>query len=169
MNDASRDTGPRPRIVVGVDDSPGGLAALRYAISLAEADGRPLVAVRSWALGLPAHGGRRHQHQGREHPHVVLYFDDALARAQSADFVRTAMREATGGIPWDVDLTIETPEGDPGVALVGIATAGSDILVVGSDRGQSVRHLVHGSVGHYCREHASCPVIVVPAVGEPER
>ena len=156
------------RIVVGVDDSPAGLAAVRLAVSLARTAGVPIVAVRAWALGLPRHGGRRHRLRGREHPHVILYFDAAEERRECGELVLKAFRAAVGGQPQDVAVTIETPEGDPGLMLTEIATAKGDILVVGRERGQLMKHLVHGSVSSYCCEHAQCPVLVVPpAEGAP--
>ena len=36
------------------------------------------------------------------------------------------------------------------------------VLVAGKERGQPVKHLVHGSVSSYCREYSRCPVVVVP-------
>jgi nucleotide-binding universal stress UspA family protein len=150
------------RIVVGIDDSPAGRAALQWAVDLARSEHAQLVAVRSWALGLPRHGGRR-RHKGNLHPHVVLFFDGAEQRDASARLVRGAFRAAVGGLPRDITLTIKTPEGDPGVALTGIATADGDLLVVGTEEQFSARRLVHGSVSQYCCSHARCPVVVIPA------
>jgi nucleotide-binding universal stress UspA family protein len=56
--------GAAARVVVGVDDSPGGLAALRCAVRQARSRDAELVAVRAWALGLPRQGGRRHPRAG---------------------------------------------------------------------------------------------------------
>ena len=168
MRDAGRDTGTdagtRHRIVVGVDDSRGGLAALRWAVRQARASGSQLVAVRSWALGLPRHGGRRRR--GKERAPVVLLFAGDEQRDESAEIVRQALRSAVGGVPRDVALAIETPQGDPGAALADIAIADGDLLVVGTERCRSVKRLVHGSVSSYCCEHAQCPVVVIPAAGQ---
>jgi Universal stress protein family len=54
-------------VVVGVDDSPTGLSALRWAVDRARNGGAQLVAVRSWALGLPRHGGRLRRRPARVH------------------------------------------------------------------------------------------------------
>jgi nucleotide-binding universal stress UspA family protein len=59
------------RIILGVDDSPSGRAALQWAVSQARIREAQLVAVRSWALGLPRHGGRHHRHI--VHPSVSRY------------------------------------------------------------------------------------------------
>jgi len=161
MTNAGMDVGTRRRIVVGVDDSSGGLSALRWAVRQARLSGSQLVAVRSWALGLPRHGGRRHRR--KHHSPVVLLFAGNEQRLESAEIVRQAFRSAVGAVPRDLALVIETPEGDPGAALTGAAIADGDLLVVGTERGQSAKRLVHGSVSGYCCQHARCPVVVVPA------
>ena len=76
--------------------------------------------------------------------------------------MRDAFRVASGGLPPDIAVTIETPEGDPGLILTEIAAAEDGILVVGKERGQPVRHLVHGSVSSYRGEYPRCPVVAVP-------
>jgi nucleotide-binding universal stress UspA family protein len=167
MTDAAVDVGTRRRIVVGVDDSSGGLSALRWAVRQARLSGAQLVAVRSWALGLPRHGGRRHRR--RRHSPVVLLFAGNEQRTESAEIVRQAFRSAVGAVPRDLALVIETPEGDPGAALADIAIADGDLLVVGTERGRSVQRLVHGSVSGYCCQHAQCPVVVVPAADGADR
>lgn len=152
------------RIVVGVDDSPGGRAALRWAVTQARTAHVPLLAVRSWALGLPGHGGRRLRRSARvRHPHLVLSFDGFEQREASARLVSKSFRVVAGGIPRDVTVTVQTPEGDPGAVLTGAADRCGDLLVLGRDRGMSVQRLLHGSVASYCREHARCPVVIVPA------
>ena len=97
----------------------------------------------------------------REHPHVILYFG-AQEHHERGELVREAFRTAAGGPPPDIAVTIETPEGDRGLMLTEIATAEGGILVVGKERGQPMKHLVHGSVSSYCCEDARCPVVVVP-------
>jgi len=151
------------RVVVGVDDSSGGLSALRWAVRQARVSTSQLVAVRSWALGLPRHGGRRHRR--RRFSPVVLLFAGNEQRAESAEIIRQAFQAAVGGFPRDIPLVIKTPEGDPGAALADIATADGDLLVVGTERGRSAKRLVHGSVSAYCAAHALCPVVVTPADG----
>src|SRR5215469_2672310 len=110
------------RVIVGVDDSPGGLTALRWAVELARSANAPLVAVRVWALS-------------------------------AARLVRQAFRTAVGGIPGDVDVTIETPEGSPGPVLTRFASASGDLLVVGTTPSHGLKRAVHGSVSAYCSAH----------------
>jgi nucleotide-binding universal stress UspA family protein len=149
------------RVVVGVDDTDAGLAALRAAVGLARTDDVPLVAVRAWALGLPRHGGRRLRHL--VHKHVVLYFSGDEQQAAAKALTYAALRGAVGKLPASLHLEIRTPAGDPAVTLTEIANEPGDVLVVGHKRAISARGIVHGSVTAYCTRHAHCPVIVVGA------
>jgi nucleotide-binding universal stress UspA family protein len=149
------------RVIVGIDDSPAGLAALRWALDRASRSSAPLVAVRSWALGLPRHGGRHHRRLA--HPRVVLCFDGSEQREASAKLVRQSFRIVSAGVPRDFSVTVETPEGDPGAALTGVATMPGDLIVVGAEQLPGRRRARHGSVSSYCSTHANCPVVVVPA------
>lgn len=147
------------RVVVGVDDSEAGLAALRRAVAVARANCCQVLAVRAWALGLPRHGGRRLRHLS--HAHVVLYFAGTEQCAAAHALARRALEAAMGAIPSGLDLRIETPAGDPGLVLTDIAREPGDVLVVGHDRAITVRGIIHGSVSAYCASHAQCPVLVV--------
>lgn len=146
------------RVIVGVDDTGPGLAAISAAVGLARSHHAKLLAVRAWALGLPRHGGRRMRRL--THPHVVLSFSGAQQSAASRILVHRAFDAVVDGTP--VAVAIQTPECDPALALVGIASRPGDVLVVGTNPGHPVRRLVHGSVSRYCARHASCPVLVVP-------
>jgi nucleotide-binding universal stress UspA family protein len=154
------DTHEGSRVVVGVDDSPAGLAALRWAVRFARSRGAQLVAVRVWDLGMRRHGGHRGPGNGRGH--VVLAFSGAQQRKVAANLTEQAFR-AAGGVPGDLDLIIETPEGNPGPVLTGIAAGTEDVLVVGSTRGHRLSRAAHGSVSAYCARHSRCPVTVVAA------
>jgi nucleotide-binding universal stress UspA family protein len=147
-----------------VDDSPAGLTALRWAVRFARSRGAQLVAVRVWDLGMRRHGGHRGLGNGRNH--VVLAFPGAQQRKVAASLTKCAFR-AAGGVPDDLDVIVETPGGNPGPVLTGIATRAGDVLVVGSTRGHRLGRAVHGSVSAYCYRHARCPVTVVAASGPP--
>lgn len=146
------------RVVVGIDDSPAGLAALRWAIGFARSRGARLVAVRAWALGLPRHGGLRHHGYRRS---VVITFHGAEPGHAAMRLTERALREAAPDALSDVGVSIETPEGNPGPVLTQIASGDGDVLVVGTTRGPSLKRAVHGSVSAYCTAHAHCPVTVV--------
>jgi len=147
------------RVVVGVDDTPGGLAALRWAVELARSADMPLVAVRVWALGLPRHGGLRRRGDG--HGHVVFTFRGAEPRREAIQLTKKAFRAAVGGIPPDLDVTIETPEGNPGPALTQLVSSCGDVLVVGTASSHSMKRLLHGSVSAYCYSRLPGQVSVV--------
>jgi ribonuclease P protein component len=153
------------RVIVGVDDSGPGLAALAVATRLARQRDAQLIAVRSWALGLPRHGGRRMRHLS--HPHVVLSFSGTEQRAAARVLVRRAFRRVFGRMPAELPVAIKTPCSDPALALVSIARRPGDVLVVGREPEHSLRRLVHGSVSQYCVRHARCPVLLVPESGRP--
>jgi nucleotide-binding universal stress UspA family protein len=150
---------PVSRVIVGVDNTEAGIAALRHAADLAQENHAELVAVRSWALGLPRHGGRRLRHL--VHKHVVLYFSGQEQEVAATEKVREALERAVGSPPAGLQLTIRTPAGDPGVVLTAIATEPGDVIVVGHRDAISARGIVHGSVTAYCLRHARCPVEVV--------
>jgi nucleotide-binding universal stress UspA family protein len=151
--------GKSGRVIVGVDDTPGGLAALSQAVELARSADMPLVAVRVWALGLPRHGGLRRRGDG--HGRVVLTFRGAEPRNEALRLTKKAFRAAVGGIPPDLDVTIETPEGNPGPALTRLVSCSGDVLVVGAAPGHSLKRLLHGSVSAYCDSRLPGQVSVV--------
>ena len=149
------------RIIVGVDDRPAGLAALRWAVRLARSWDVPLVAVRAWELGQPT-GTRGRRHASRHL--VVQAFDGATERAAAAGFARKAFGAAVGEVPADLRISIETPQGDPGGALARIVTPAGDILVIGQGRRTWRRWAMRGAVGPSFGKHMRCPVLVVPGL-----
>jgi nucleotide-binding universal stress UspA family protein len=151
------------RVIVGVDDTPAGMAALRCAVALARARRAQLVAVRAWGLGLPRHGGWRHHQSSRGH--LAIAFTGIVQHRLADELARRALRSATGSSPGDVDVVVEAPEGNPGPVLTKIACPG-DVLVVGTAAHRSLKRVVHGSVSAYCTAHSRCPVAVV-AAGQP--
>ena len=52
--------------------------------------------------------------------------------------------------------------GEPGRALVSVASQAGDLLVVGTGRHGGLSRLLHGTVSRYCVAHARCPVLAVP-------
>ena len=151
------------RVIVGIDDTPGGVAALGCAVALARTRRAPLVAVRAWGLGLPRHGGWRHHRSGRGR--LAVAYTGTVPRQLARELARRALRCPAGGIPDDLDVVIQTPEGNPGPALTTIALPG-DVLVVGTAGRHSLKRVVHGSVSAYCAAHSRCPVAIV-AAGRP--
>jgi nucleotide-binding universal stress UspA family protein len=147
------------RIVVGVDGSPGGRSALRWAVAEARVRGAPLHVVHAWmvplidalpepwAVGAPSLGPS----DDEVHDHL-----EAAAR----NLLDACVDEARSAEP-DVDVQGELVEGRPAGALLE-AAGGADLLVVGSRGRGGFAGLLLGSVSAQCVHHAPCPVVVVP-------
>jgi nucleotide-binding universal stress UspA family protein len=61
-----------------------------------------------------------------------------------------------------VIATAETPRGEAGPALAGIADRDSDLLVVGAGSRGALRRAVTVSVSRYCLTRARCAVLTAP-------
>ncbi|MBN6051545.1 universal stress protein [Nonomuraea sp. RK-328] len=137
----------RGEVAVGVDGSPECAAALEYAFAQARLRGATLRAVHAWQL--PVHAFA---------PEISYEMDK----------VRTAQHEAVIGLlaaferryP-EVRVVEDTPCGQPVEALT-IASAGADLLVVGSHGRGAVGAALLGSVSRGVLHHARCAVAVVP-------
>ncbi len=144
------------RIVVGVSESLGGLAALRRAVAMAREDGRQLVAVLAWQPP----GGEMAYRQAPCPPLAEIWEQQATLRLMDA------FDAALGGFPPDVDLEPRVERFPAADALCAIADRPDDIVVIGAgDRGPA-RRLLHGSVRRRVLARAGCPVLAVrpPAV-----
>jgi nucleotide-binding universal stress UspA family protein len=141
-------TGPRHEVVVGVDGSGGGQAALRYAIDEARRRGATLRIVGVWNLPSAAYMAV---------PLPVDFSDDCEKAAQTS-IDRTI--EAVGK-PTDVPVEIVVRQGQPAGVLVRESKT-ADVLVVGTRGLGGFREMLLGSVSQGCVHHALCPVIVVP-------
>jgi nucleotide-binding universal stress UspA family protein len=134
----------RGAVLVGVDGSVGGQAALAWAASYARAERRPLAVVH--AVQIPAT--------------VEGYIDevnrDAMLSA-GRELVDAAIADVRGeGLPVDVHIVV----GDPRNVAAQLATHAS-MLVVGSRGRGPVKSLLLGSVSVALAAHAPCPVMVV--------
>ncbi|WP_329561690.1 universal stress protein [Kitasatospora sp. NBC_01266] len=133
------------RVIVGVSGSVSSLAAVHRAVREAQRRGAELVPVAAWLpddeplrpLSELAHAARRR---------LDVIFDQAF-----------------GGYPAGLLLSPLVLRAEAGPALVAVADRPGDLLVVGAGRPGRVSRLRHGSVARYCRAHARCEVLVVPA------
>jgi nucleotide-binding universal stress UspA family protein len=139
-------------VVVGVDDSPESLEALRVAASEAAVRGVGVLAIHVWhaaatwgvPLAWPA-GANPGQ-----------YVEKRLAdEAQQLE----AARQAAGEPP--VDIAVQVIEGDTVKELRAAAT-GAPMLVLGERRFHGPQSIL-GSVNHAFAAHPPCPVLIVPA------
>ena len=139
---------PRPRrIVVGVDGSRHSTLALRRAAALAEADGIALDPVIVWQQPATATGA------------PLAGWDPGI---EAGTVLRDALAEVFGpALPAWVH-----PRVLPGAtARVLIdASAGAELLVVGSRGHGGFAGLLLGSVSSACAEYAHCPVLVMREV-----
>ncbi|MFC3504021.1 universal stress protein [Micromonospora krabiensis] len=138
------------RVVVGVDRSYAGLAALRAAVRLARRDGAPLYAVRAWTFVPLWRPGT-----------MPWLWQEEFARAARA-YVRDAFETALGGQPRDVTVRVLAEQGYAGQVLVDEAWRETDVLVVGSPR-RGRFGSKGGHVTRYCVSRARVPVVTVPA------
>ncbi|HET9172701.1 MAG TPA: universal stress protein [Actinospica sp.] len=124
-----------PRVVVHVDHSLSGYAALRVAAGVAKERRVPLQAVRA----MPGIG------------------------AADMEYIDEAFRKALGGFPSDVELSKTIAFDSTSGALARHAADPRDLIVVGNDGKGMIRALWSGSVARYLLKHARCQVLVVPA------
>jgi len=136
-------------VVVGVDGSAHGDAALRWALAEAELhdDGR-VTAVFSWQVPFVGFPGA---------------FDRAELEQSAKNFL---VERVSAVVPTPkVPLTPLVARGDPAEALV-IASREADHLVVGTRGRSPFMGAVLGSVSLRCAAAATCPVTLVKLPGE---
>jgi nucleotide-binding universal stress UspA family protein len=147
-------TGP---VVVGVDGTPVGEAAIAFAFAAADARGVELVAVHTWTdllLEVAFAGGA-----------------DALDFSRLAQQAEEVLGERLAG--WrekypDVHVTRHVSRERASRALLRYAEA-AGLVVVGSRGRGGFRGLLLGSTGQHLLHHAPCPVAVVRTAPEAER
>ena len=138
-------------IVVGLDDSPSGKAALQWAAQQARRTGAVLRAVH--ALNWPysaSSPGSRHQINPME-----------LTRDEIDDNYRDAITAVFEAVSPSPDWILEFVRGYAGEVLARLSK-NAELLVVGTREHVGLGRLLVGSVSHYCLRHAVCPVVAVP-------
>lgn len=142
------------RIVVGVDGSPGAVAALRWAVDEAARrdDSVEAVLVFRYTTATMALG-----FEGAISPVQSLEEVQEAAVASLQRAVATALPEGPGDVP----LEAHVAEGSPAHRLLELAED-ADLLVVGTRGLGGFRGLLLGSVSHQVLSHTPCPVVVVP-------
>ncbi|WP_190812906.1 universal stress protein [Saccharopolyspora pogona] len=136
----------KPRIVVGVDGSPGSRAALRWALRYAEqSDGRVKALI---ACGYPALVD------------VVLPMSEGDVAAEARRELRKAVEETAASLGARVPVEQTVVRDHAARALLDEAQE-ADLLVVGSRGRGGFAGTLLGSVGQHCVLHAPCPVVIV--------
>ncbi len=141
------------RIVVGVDDSPGGRAALAWALEEAQLRDSELEVTHAfslpWTEGLDS-----------DWPSVEASYADQ-AKEMLARLIADATTPATVVTPV---LVVVRSDG-PAFGLLQ-RSEGADLLVVGKRGRGGFAGVLLGSVSTQCVQHASCPTVVVPHGGD---
>lgn len=132
-------------IVVGVDGSARGRAALQWALTEARLRGCDVLAVHAYHAAMASIDVPRGYVDLREPAVAVL--DYAVDKALAED-------------GHDVPVRRRVVEGDAGVELVRIAEP-DDLVVVGTRGHGVVSGALLGSTSQYVACHAKCPVVVV--------
>jgi nucleotide-binding universal stress UspA family protein len=141
------------KVVVGVDGSEVGDAALRWGAHRARAHGCPLLAVHTWQLitnpdwyGVPTTSASSYANQ---------------VESWLRDHVDTVLAEGRDGL----SVEVRAVQDQAASGLLG-STAADELLVVGSRGRGGFTDLVLGSVAMQCAHHARSAVTVVrPAKG----
>ncbi len=137
---------PSPhRIVVGVDGSDSSMHALDWALNQAELTGASVLVVAAWHWPVALGWGI---------PLAPPYCPADEAEAIMADVLAPICSRHPG-----VKIESRIVEGHPAPALVD-ASAGSDLLVVGSRGHGEFAEMLLGSVSEHCVSNAACPVLV---------
>jgi nucleotide-binding universal stress UspA family protein len=135
-------------IVVGVDGTSIGQAALAFAMREAALRGSALEVVTTWQWNPTYHSALGEQPA------------DVRGRAQQAQDAAISAALAMTTAPPVISRRVL--EGEAGPALLEVAK-GADYLVVGTEHKGAVTRAILGSVSLYCVRHATCPVMVVPS------
>jgi nucleotide-binding universal stress UspA family protein len=133
------------RVIVGVDGSEQSQQALRWALFAARSMGADVEAVIAWDWGMTACA-----------PYPAQW--DPAVDAQTT--VDQALDKVFGEHDHPADLKVTVQQGYPSRVLLD-ASAGADMLVVGSRGRGGFAGLLLGSVSATCAEHATCPVLVI--------
>jgi nucleotide-binding universal stress UspA family protein len=135
-------------IVVGVDGSDHGNAALHWAVKEAQVHQSEIVTVFAWQLpfiGMPGAFDRDEV--------------EGLCKAFLEETVAAVVPGA--GVP----ITKLVAQGDVSASLIE-ASKGADMLVLGSRGRGGFAGLKLGSVSQECVQHAACPVVIIKRPGD---
>ena len=141
----------RHGIVVGVDGSAASIAALRWALTKAGEDKRPITAVE---VREPAHAlpGTSYAVQ----PH-------GTAPPVTRTLLHQTVATAVAALPDAPEVAEMRLRGDPGAELARVSE-GESMLVLGYRPHSRVTEFLLGRVTADCLRHARCPVVLVPLI-----
>ncbi|HEV7166369.1 MAG TPA: universal stress protein [Micrococcaceae bacterium] len=161
-HDASLAGGHAGRLVVGVDGSPGSLAALQWALAEAQLRGAGLHLVMAW---------RHPASYGGSSVWTMMMDRVGTNRQTMADAARTEIArigkdagkgaELEPGKGQSAAIAWEAIEGHPAAVLLR-AAEGAGALVLGQRGHGGFPGVLLGSVSQQILAHARCPVVLVP-------
>ena len=139
-------------IVVGVDQSEGAKAALRFALEEAKLRQATLRVVHAWQYGYIGATGLEGSYPalGGDIKELHDVAETALDETLRAEIPATD----------SVEIKRRVVEGRPAAVLID-ESKGADLLVVGSRGHGGFTGLLLGSVSQQCAQHAACPVVIV--------
>ncbi|GAA5107836.1 universal stress protein [Haloechinothrix salitolerans] len=140
-------------VVIGVDGSPSGTAALRFGFEFARSSGAPIVAAHAWTEVALSH-----------HEWTILPGGPAEIQAAKQRQLATWLAPLRAAYP-EIAVTEHVTHDRPVRGLLAITNPpdgpAAQLLIVGS-RGLGVSHgMLASSVGQSLLRHADCPVAVV--------
>ena len=136
------------RIVVGVDGSDHGNAALHWAVDEAKAHTAEIIAVFAWQMPLIGIPGA---------------FDREELEKLCINFLEETVAAVVPAPP--VPITKLVAHGDVSASLIEAAKS-TDMLVLGSRGRGGFAGLKLGSVSSECVQHAACPVVIIKQPGD---
>jgi len=140
-----------PGIVVGIDGSDNSRKALEWAVREAGVRGAPLTVVA-------VHEVASNHWTGDPETYASDRPETEMVREAAKEAVQKAVSQV--GEPQPTSITVHTVSGLPAQELVA-ASAGADLLVVGSTGGGGFSRMVLGSVTSQVASHAESPVVVI--------
>ncbi len=147
--------GRAPRVVVGLDDSPSGRAALGAAVAEAGRRGARVQAVLAYEV--PDHWSDTY---------AAVMRPPGQAGARALERAHAVVADVLGDDAGSVDVSIEA---GPAAEVLVRRAADAELLVVGSRSRSTLLGTVLGSVALHCVIHAPCPVMVLRSVAQPVR
>lgn len=148
------------RVLLGVDDSPAGMAAARAAASLARSCSGTVLAVH--VLPAPPGPGRSsvgHGEAGRPEPPRPA----GAARATDPSTIAVLRFAADVARGAGVPIEVRAPAGDPAHVILDLAASWpADVIVLGRSTGSRVGQPYIGSKVQHVLEFTDVPVLVVP-------
>lgn len=149
------ETSPRPRkVVVGVDDSPGAMSALKWAMDYADLVHSQLTVVHAVEIATPTipfgYPGTFDLPQAEIHDGARTWLCETVVKA-----------EADRGVPLWQSPSLRVYDGNPGHVLVH-ESENASLVVVGRRGSGGFARLLVGSVAAAVAHHASCTSVVIP-------